>query len=311
MSKFVREWVDYEVSKHDGNKAYQPIIEQLYHFTGSNWDANYYLYESSGEWVDEGDKFVTDWQLVPTQSVKRGTGTPQTIMHKGGIYAMSFPYSIYNDGSHDPELTWDYWTGKYIIMEGYPTETNDIVGDVQVLSGTNTDWDDNPLTSTVLADFTTAGRASLRGNSTFGELTVPDAFVLPVGENTFRRRENHTLAPGEGFIMLANAPATPSPMPRRIASIDMMTGDVTYEPGDGSENTVTGTPTIAGEREMLVYTVAGGLGVVPVVPQHVSIYNAAGQLVVSQYLTDNTQFALPTGIYLVRGEKDQAKAMVK
>jgi hypothetical protein len=97
----------------------------------------------------------------------------------------------------------------------------------------------------------------------------------------------------------------------RARAIDIQTGDVTYEPGDGSENTVTGTPTIAGEREMLVYTVAGGLGVVPIVPQHVSIYNAAGQLVVSQYLTDNTQFALPTGIYLVRGEKDQAKAMVK
>lgn len=312
MSKFMREWVDYEVSKHDGNKAYQPIIEQLYHFTGSNWDANYYLYESSGEWVDEGDKFVTDWQLVQEQSVKRGLGTPKTIMHKGGIYAMSFPYSIYNDDSHDPGMTWDYWTGKYIIMEGYPTETNDIVGDVQVLSGTTTDWNGDPLTSTVLADFTTAGRASLRGNSTFGEVTVQkqNALILPAGGNTFRRSTNHTLAPGEGF-MLANAPATPSPMPRRIASIDMMTGDVTYEPGDGSENTITGTPTIAGEREMLVYTVAGGLGVVPVVPQHVSIYNAAGQLVVSQYLTDNTQFALPTGIYLVRGEKDQAKAMVK
>ena len=312
MSKFVREWVDYEVSKNGDNKAYQPIIEQLYHFTGSNWDANYYLYESSGEWVDEGDKFVTDWQLVQAQSVKRGTGTPKTIMHKGDIYAMSFPYSIYNDGFHNPDEVWDYWTGKYIIMEGYPTETNDIVGDVQVLSGTNTDWNGNPLTSTVLADFTTAGRASLRGNSTFGELIVQkeNALVLPEGGNTFRRSTNHTLAPGEGF-MLANAPATPSPMPRRIASIDMMTGDVTYEPGDGSENTVTGTPTIAGEREMLVYTVAGGLGVVPVVPQHVSIYNAAGQLVVSQYLTDNTQFALPTGIYLVRGEKDQAKAMVK
>ena len=313
MSKFVREWVDYEVSKHNGNKAYQPIIEQLYHFTGSNWDANYYLYVSSGEWVDEGDKFVTDWQLVPTQSVKRGTGTPQTIMHKGGIYAMSFPYSIYNTG-HDPDMTWDYWTGKYIIMEGYPTETNDIVGDVQVLSGTNTDWNGKPLISTVLADFTTAGRASLRGNSTFGELTVQkdNALILPAGGNTFIRWDKHTLAPGEGF-MLANAPATPSPMPRRIASIDMMTGDVTYEPisGDDTNETPTSTPTISGDRDMLVYTVAGGLGVVPVVPQHVSIYNAAGQLVVSQYLTDNTQFALPTGIYLVCGEKDQAKAMVK
>ena len=100
-------------------------------------------------------------------------------------------------------------------------------------------------------------------------------------------------------------------MPGRKASIDMMTGDVTYEPGDGSENTVTGTPTIAGEREMLVYTLAGGLGVVPVVSQQVSIYNASGQLVVSQYLTDEMQFALPAGIYLVRGEKDQVKVMVK
>ena len=57
----------------------------------------------------------------------------------------------------------------------------------------------------------------------------------------------------QGFVLLNKS--TASPMPQRIASIDMMTGDVTYEPGDGIENTVTGTPTISGEREMLVYTV--------------------------------------------------------
>ena len=314
MSPFIRDWIDYETGKYDDaeDKAkYRPTIDQLYHFTGSNWEANYYLYESDGKWDYVDGKFVTDWQLVQTQSVKRGTGTPQTIMHKGGIYAMCFPYSIYNDGSHNPYKVWDYWTGKYIIMEGYPTNEVDIIGPAQVLSGTTSDWNGAALSTTIMADHTATG-ASLRGNHTFGKVSVQknNAFYLNGTNKYTNSATKRDLEPGEGFL-LANAGKVPLSMPNRKASIDLMTGDVTYEPGDGSENTVTGTPTIAGEREMLVYTVAGGLGVVPVVPQHVSIYNAAGQLVVSQYLTDNTQFALPTGIYLVRGEKDQAKAMVK
>lgn len=309
MSAFVREWVDYEVETHgDGHR---PLIKQLYHFTGANWDANYYLYESDGSWDYVDGKFTTDWTPVQTQSVERGKGTPQTIMHKGGIYSMCFPYSIYNDGSHKPDKVWDYWTGKYIIMEGYPTQEDPILGPVQVLSGTTSDWNGKPLSSTLLADHTATG-AVLRGNHTFGQVDVQknNAFYLN-GTNKYTSSPNkRTLEPSEGFL-LANVGNAPSPMPQRKASIHLMTGEITYESSDGIENTVTGTPTISGDREMLVYTVAGGLGVVPVVPQHVSIYNTAGQLVVSQYLTDNTQFALPTGIYLVRGEKDQAKAMVK
>ncbi len=309
MSPFVRDWVDYE--KETYGDADQPIIEQLYHFTGNNWDANYYLYESDGKWDYVDGKFVTDWQLVSTQSVERGKGTPQTIMRKGGIYSMCFPYSIYNNGSHDPETTWDYWTGKYIIMEGYPTEEVDVIGSAQVLSGTTSDWNGDALTTTLLADHTATG-ASLRGNHTFGNVRVQkdNAFYLN-GTNKYTNSfDQRLMEPGEGFL-LANAGTVPLSMPNRKASIDLMSGVVTYEPGDGVENTVTGTPTISGEREMLVYTLAGGLGVVPVVSQQVSIYNAAGQLVVSQYLTGEMQFALPAGIYLVRGEKDQVKVMVK
>jgi hypothetical protein len=310
MSKFVREWVDYE--KETYGDTDQPIIEQLYHFTGNNWDANYYLYESDGKWDYVDGKFVADWQLVQKQSVKRGTGTPQTIMRKGGIYSMCFPYSIYNEG-HDPETTWDYWTGKYIIMEGYPTEEVDVIGSAQVLSGTTSDWNGDALTSTLLADHTATG-ASLRGNHTFGNVSVEkdNAFYLNgINKNRYTNSSNPRLMePGEGFL-LANAGTVPLSMPNRKASIDLMSGVVTYEPVDGIENTVTGTPTISGEREMLVYTLAGGLGVVPVVSQQVSIYNAAGHLVVSQYLTGEMQFALPAGIYLVRGEKDQVKVMVK
>ena len=309
MSAFVQDWVDYEVENH--GEGHKPLIKQLYHFTGTNWDANYYLYESDGNWDYVDGKFVTDWQLVSTQSVERGKGTPQTIMRKGGIYSMCFPYSIYNDGSHKPDTVWDYWTGKYIIMEGYPTEEDPILGPVQVLSGTTTDWDGVALSTTLLADHTETG-AVLRGNHTFGQVDVQkgNAFYLNGTNKYTSSPTKRTLEPSEGFL-LANVGNAPSPMPQRKASIHLMTGEITYESGDGIENTVTGTPTISGDRDMLVYTVAGGLGIVPVVPQQVSIYNTAGQLVVSQYLTDDTQFTLPEGIYLICGEKEQAKAIVK
>jgi hypothetical protein len=62
---------------------------------------------------------------------------------------------------------------------------------------------------------------------------------------------------------------------------------------------------------LLVYTISGGLVVIPVMPQYVAIYNAAGQLITSQYVADETCFELPSGIYFVCGENDRAKAMVK
>ena len=313
MSPFVREWVDYEVSKSGDDITYKPIIEQLYHFTGSNWEANYYLYESDGKWDYVDGKFVTDWQLVPTQSVKRGSGTPQTIMRKGGIYSMCFPYSIYND-SHNPNKVWDYWTGKYIIMEGYPTEEVDVVGPAQVLSGTISDWNGDAIVTTILADHTTAG-ATLRGNHTFGQVDIQkdNAFYLNV-KNQKNQYTNssikHPLEPGEGFL-LANAGTVPLSMPNRKASIELMSGEVTYEEGEGSENGATGTPTIAGNNKMLVYNINGGVGIVPVVAQQVSVYNAAGQLVTSEYLTGETNIPLPAGIYLVCGEHEQFKVLVK
>jgi hypothetical protein len=43
----------------------------------------------------------------------------------------------------------------------------------------------------------------------------------------------------------------------------------------------------------------------------VALYNAAGQLIMNQYLTDEVRVLLPNGIYFVRGEAQQIKAMVK
>ena len=270
---------------------------KLTHFTGSNYSANYYLQRSLGIWEWDGSKFTTDWKYLPAspEKVKHGDTEYDVVMKKGEIYSMKFPYMY--SGYEE----WDYWTGKYLIFEGKGP---------QIIEGK--DYHN----STVLrAKEAGAGTAEIRGNSTLAAMNVSNmgAYYLFDGAQKFTRKQNDAQAeehwPGEGFVLAT--PPTSSSAPRRIASIDLMSGDVTYEPGDGCENTVTGTPTISGEREMLVYTLAGGLGVVPVVSQQVSIYNAAGQLVVSQYLTDEMQFALPAGIYLVRGEKDQVKVMVK
>ncbi|MBR5854461.1 MAG: hypothetical protein IKY87_02125 [Paludibacteraceae bacterium] len=277
---------------------------KLTHFTGSNYSANYYLQRSSGIWEWDGSKFTTDWKYLPAidaegadeyYKVMHGEDEYEVVMKKGEIYSMKFPYMY--SGYEE----WDYWTGKYLIFEGKGP---------QIIEGK--DYHN----STVLrAKEAGAGTAEIRGNSTLAAMNVSNmgAYYLFDGAQKFTRKQNDAQAeehwPGEGFVLAT--PPTSSPAPRRIASIDLMTGDVTYEPVDGSENTVTGTPTIDGGHNMLVYVTDGGLGVVPVTPQYVYIYNTAGQLVVSQYLTDDTRFTLPTGIYLVRGEKEQAKAIVR
>ena len=96
-----------------------------------------------------------------------------------------------------------------------------------------------------------------------------------------------------------------------MKSINFLSGEVTIEDDGSGDNITTSTPTIAGNNHMLVYNIEGGVGIVPVVAQQVSIYNAAGQLVTSEYLTEETSILLPAGIYLICGEKDMAKTVVK
>ena len=123
------------------------------------------------------------------------------------------------------------------------------------------------------------------------------------------------LPPGGVFILLPpdNYSPVPSAIARRIKSINLSTGSITYvdEEGDLEDSTTTSTPTISGNRQMMVYNVAGGVGVIPVTAQQVSIYNAAGQLITSQYITEEMQISLPAGIYLICGENEMAKAVVR
>ena len=275
---------------------------KLTHFTGSNWDkANYYVQRSSGtwEWDAEKSRFVTDWEYLPKtmEKVTHGDTEYSVVMKKGEIYSLNFPY-MYNGyrekGDGNGNNNWDYWTGKYILFVGKGPQT---------IEGKN---HHNTITASMPA---TPGTAEIRANSTFASMDVSDMGEYYLDNQRFTPNISGDPTPvdaTQGFVLL-NKPSQSS-MPQRIKSIDLISGDVTLEGGDG---TVTGTPTIAGNNKMLVYSIDGGVGIVPVVAQQVRIYNAAGQVVTSQYLTSETQIPLPTGIYLVTGEKEQCKVMVK
>lgn len=267
----------------------------LNHFTGKNYDAHYYLQRSSGEWTWDGSKFNTDWKFLPEtlEQVDHGGTRYYVVMKKGEIYAMKFPY-MYDGYMTDGGGSWDYWTGKYLIFEGKGPQTID-----------GTAKHDEIKNATV-----NPGNALLRGNATLAKMTVEkdNAYYAKDGNQTFTKPLSaaaQELYPGEGFLM-ATPPSMPS-MPGRKEAIDMMSGVVTYE----GDETSTSTPTIAGARKLLVYNTPGGLILQPIVSQYVAIYNAAGVLVDNQYITEQTVVTLPAGAYFVRGEYDQAKAIVK
>ena len=298
-------YYDWSVTLAKNNNAKGKI--KLNHFTGSNWDkANYYLQHSSGtwEWDSEKSRFMTDWEYLPTtmEKVTHGETEYSVVMKKGEIYSLNFPY-MYNGyrekGDGNGNNNWDYWTGKYILFVGKGPQT---------IEGKN---HHNTIQESMTAP---SGYAEIRANSTFASMEVSDMGEYYLDNQRFTPNTSGDPTPvdaTQGFVLL-NKP-TVSPMPQRIASIELMTGDVTYEPvsEDATNETPTSTPTIDGGHGILVYSTMDGLGVIPVVPQQVNIYNTSGQLVASQYLTEETQFTLPMGIYLVRGETDQAKALVQ
>lgn len=277
---------------------------RLQHFTGSNYNANYYLQRSSGvwEWDAENNRFKTDWAYLPevAEKVTHGDTEYSVVMKKGEIYSMKFPY-MYNGYRDQGEGNWDYWTGKFILFEGLGPQT---------IEGKDKHAD-------VCADKPNNVDAIVRGNSTFSEVVVNNTnayycdFLSGGQKFTGPYNTEEFIPPFSGFV-LANG--QPRQAPSRIKSIDMQTGDVTYDGnGDNGDNqgVTTSTPTIGGNNHMMVYNIEGGVGIVPVVEQQVSIYNAAGQLITSQYLTDEVQIPLPSGIYLIAGAKDQFKAVVK
>ena len=340
--KFVLDWIEYEKINANNKLGvdgtnYTPEICQLVHFNGSNANqAHYFLYEQEKEWdFNSNNNFTTHWKEVATTPDANPNST-KAIMTKGNVYAMQFPYNIIG-GTHDPSKQWDYWTGKYILIESTTKTGGTINGTADVHTISGADYKNNSL----FGDGVGSGSATMRGNATFAELTG----LTPPTNNTslwtvekkanqdvnveIKNEDNTTttttvkrdvhefvpmgedasLSPAEGMIV-ANFQA---PQGMRARSINYRTGEVTYEKIDDNNtgDIETGLPTILNGMTLIVEPTSEGLTITPIKEQHVMLFDANGKMIFSKHLSAEENVTLPTGVYVVRGEYEQVKAIKK
>ena len=349
---FVNTWITYEQNNNKNKEGgnYTPEICQLIHFNGNNTNqAHYFLYEQDGDWEytaatneDEEAKFKTSW--IPVAATPSATpNSTQAIMTKGNVYAMQFPYNIIG-GTHDPAKQWDYWTGKYLLIEstlktgGDEVDANGKPINKHIISGSNF------KTSGLFNDNVGSGKAKLCGNATFAELS---GISTPTGTSLWTLTKDHNqeievevklengtkttatvkrdvhkftpmddediLAPGQG-IVVANFTA---PIGMRAISINYRTGEVEYvkidgeNPDDDNPGLGSGLPTIMGDITLIVEPTSEGLTITPIKEQHVMLFDANGKMIFSKHLSAEENVTLPTGVYVVRGEYEQVKAIKK
>lgn len=300
--RFVNAWMEYEKNtnwKLDATGDYTPVIEKLIHFTGKNGTypdgknwlyANYYLYQSTNEWDYVNGKFTTQWDTVITP-----LGDTVPIMSKGQTYAMHFPFNSLN-GKHDPDQTWDYWTGKYILVES--TKSTPERPRPHTISGKANAV--NKIENLSLSSET----AVLQGNASFAEIAPSTSYAIWALE----QRET-SLSPAQGAL-ISNFT---EPMGLRAIGVHYETGRVIYDsiPQEEPEQEIpTSIPTIMDGLSLIVETIDGGLRITPAQPQQVLLYNAAGQLILNQYLTSTKEVLLPAGVYIIPTGTQQPKRVV-
>ena len=316
--KFVLDWMAYETQNNMGNTEgnYMPIVEKLIHFTGKDgiypegktWkNANYYIYQLKGDWTYANQHFTGMWDTV--RVVADGTNA---IMEKGKVYALNFPYNAIG-GVHDPATTWDYWTGKYLLIES--TEGPHTINGSQTVATTLSEQTVEDNTAILLGNASFASvKATLSGSTTLWALDK-----IARGEegnetgrdiHEFVNKGNTALAPAEGFLLANFTP----PTGMRARTINYKTGEVTYEsiPENEDDSGIsTDVPTIMGDITLVVIPTEEGLTIQPLKAQHVMLLDVAGHVLLNQYLSEEICVNLLTGVYIVRGEYEQVKVLKK
>ena len=322
--KFVMDWIQYEQSNTNNvstNGDYTPVIDKLQHYWAKR-DANgditehnmktshYYLYKAGADWEYDGTNFTSNWIDI-TDEVKEADGA---LMKQGETYIMQFPYNSIG-GVHDPSTTWDYWTGKYLLIES--------TAGPHTINGSN-------YKNSMLAKTIDDESAALCGNATFANLLdmkAPenanynlwglkkvhgggdDIEAITKDSYELESKSKATLAPTEG-LLLANFTA---PTNMRAKSINYYTGEVEYEKIDDNNtgDIETGLPTIMNGMTLIVEPTSEGLTITPIKEQHVMLFDADGKMIFSKHLSAEENVTLPTGVYVVRGEYEQVKAIKK
>lgn len=296
-----------------GRKALQP-------FNGSNQsEANFYLYENSGAWSLKNDStFMPKWS-IPTNLKSYNALMPQSnVMRKGNVYSLLFPYSFGTDSmeTKDSQMRqyWDYWSGKFLIFEGDGPQT---------ISGTDTQ---NKRQAAING---TASSAVLSGNFSFADVTDVSnvhgsvyQYLPSIADEQFYltdslapiSREN-AIVPTTAFLTtgLKKNPELGWPI-----SIHITSGEITFvrlpEPPDPPQPPIEegfdNLPTV-GHSTMTVMAQYQDVTVSVSVPQQVQIYAADGQLCYTGYVTDQVTTALSSGVFLIRGEYEIIKLVLR
>ena len=329
LGQFIMDWAEYETKRgKDGvavtGNAYQPVINKLQHFMGYEdsaypegmhwWDANYFLYESVGAWTP-----TTSGDYTPTwNEVKKPSKDNNAIMKAGKVYAMNFPYNVI--GGHNPNTTWDYWTGKYIIIESTKRPKGHTIKggsyDMQGIKTTdaNKAWMCGNPTFTALSVTASDENQVYTVENNYGGTTIDGTdTTIVVNSYTMIRNENGGISiPSTKGFVLANPPA---PVNMRARSINYKSGEVEYEkidnPDDDNPGLGSGVPTIMNGMTLIVEPTSEGLTITPIKEQHVMLFDADGKMIFSKHLSAEENVTLPTGVYVVRGEYEQVKAIKK
>lgn len=235
------EWIGRQRDKEDNTiytgakNAYNLRgLWKLEHFDGTNiWSASWYLNELDSEnesWQlsseDGRSSFASSWR--PAQRTPEGV-----LMQHGKTYAWQLPYCAHctnYDG-------YDYWTDKWIIFEGYGSQTID---------GTNSAAN-NLYEAQSLATGTTARFA---GNTSFYKIPLSaEAYIHDQDPNS--TTYDYFVARPEGTPVEAMTPAlflrSSSPSGVRAKAISR-TGQVVYQEGEG---VATDIETIGGSADNL------------------------------------------------------------
>lgn len=270
------------------NLLYLVKPNNLIHYDGTNIrEAHYYLYELDNLNVDgsfsssaTGENLEITWK--PVGPVEEG----YTIMKKGHVYAMQFPYCPLC-GDEDTRTTYDYWSGKYIWFYGKGPQT---------ISGSNAQ-------TAMKTNALSPGTAILKGNSTFKNMSLSagSAYVHNTSNDLFETKNTtYSAKPLEAFMLY-------NPLAARMPKAISRSGKMIYE-----EQTATGLPTIGDRTSLAAYANNMQIHLTALQAQRVVIYDMHGQVLFDGQLMEGEQMSIsaPQGIYIVKGTYEIIKLIV-
>lgn len=270
------------------NLLYLVKPNNLIHYDGTNIrEAHYYLYELDNLNVDgsfsssaTGENLEITWK--PVGPVEEG----YTIMKKGHVYAMQFPYCPLC-GDEDTRTTYDYWSGKYIWFYGKGPQT---------ISGSNAQ-------TAMKTNALSPGTAILKGNSTFKNMSLSagSAYVHNTSNDLFvTKNTTYSAKPLEAFMLY-------NPLAARMPKAISRSGKMIYE-----EQTATGLPTIGDRTTLNAYANNMQIHLMALQAQRVVIYDMHGQVLFDGQLSEREQMSVsaPQGMYIVKGTYEIIKLIV-